>query len=121
MKIHTTPTCRWCPKGSPIRFYFFLHVCSTDKNRQYVVQLSAGNMAALIRARDQYGSLRGCAIELARRGKQPNSPTVISFLSPPYEDPDLPPEFDLRVKLQHATDWTDTPLLNHEDPKETRA
>lgn len=118
MKIHTTPTCRWCAAGGPIRFYFWLHLCGPAFTRQYVVQLSGGNMGTLIRARDEYSSLRGCTVELTRRGKSTNSPTVITFLSPPYDNPKLPPQFDLRGKLQFATDWNEQPVRDAADLKE---
>lgn len=121
MKIHTTPTCRWCKAGGPLRFYFWLHLCAGNFARQYVVQLSGGNMGTLVRARDLYSSLRGCQVEVTRRGKAANSPTVIAFLTPPYDNPELPPEFDLRAKLQHATDWNDKGLSDHDKPKETDA
>ena len=121
MKIHTEPNCRWCDTGSPIRFYFFLHVCDLKTKRQYVVQLSAGNIRSLNHAFDEYGTLRGCRIELARRGRSSNSPTVVAFLTPPYPIDGLPPAFNIRYKLQHAADWDDVAILDFDKPKETTA
>ena len=109
MKIHTSPTCRWCDGGLPIRFYFFLHLTDTALHRQYIVQLAPGNMRALTHARDEWGSLRGAAVELARRSKAMNSPTVISFSSPPFPRQGLPEEIDIREKLRHATNADDAP------------
>lgn len=120
MKIHTSPPCRWCQKGSPIRFFFFLHLVNPTYQRQYVVQLSAGNMGPLVKARDQFGDLRGCKVELARRGKRPNSPTTISFLSEPMPSPNLPPAFDIRAKLTHATDWDHTPVIDRDKPEDRK-
>ena len=117
MKVHTSPTCRWCESGSPIRFYFFLHLASPNLGRQYIVQLSAGNTSVLVSARDQYGSLRGCSVELARRSKAANSPTTIAILGPPYESKDLPPQIDIRDKLGHAADWNTPPITDADKPR----
>jgi len=119
MKIHTTPNCRWCEDNNPIRFYFFLHLCSTKELRSYVAQLSAGNIGNLVHAKDEYSSLRGCRVELARRGRSANSPTVITFLAPPLAIEHLPPEFNIRYKLARAANWDDEGIRDFDQPKET--